>query len=122
MASSAGCIVLDSDYRKAPQNPFPACIQDAEDVCLYVLAHPEVYDVSKISVGGSSAGACIALAVGAKLGPEKIQAVSTKVEGYFYQLPRTVHLLIAFDSGLFYRTSHRLSTVVTSQESQSSRS
>ncbi|UZJ56142.1 hypothetical protein CBS101457_005462 [Exobasidium rhododendri] len=75
LANKAGCIVLDADYRKAPQNPFPACIQDGEDVCNFVLAQSQVYDAKKISIGGSSAGACIALAVGAQLGPEKIQAV-----------------------------------------------
>jgi acetyl esterase/lipase len=44
--------------------------------CLYVLAHPEMYDVTKVSIGGTSAGACLALSTAAKLGPKKIQAVS----------------------------------------------
>jgi acetyl esterase/lipase len=48
----------------------------AFQLCLYVLAHPEIYDVGKISLGGISAGAGLALAVGSKLGPEKISAVS----------------------------------------------
>lgn len=68
---------MDADYRKAPQNPFPAAPQDALDVCLYVLAHPELYDLKKISLGGCSAGGSIALAAAASLGPEKINAVCT---------------------------------------------
>lgn len=77
LASHLGCIVLDADYRKAPQNPFPAAPQDALDVCLYVLAHTELYDANRISLGGCSAGGSIALAAAASLGPEKICAVCT---------------------------------------------
>lgn len=53
--------VLDVQYRLAPENPFPAAPHDAEDVAKYVLAHPEQYDISRISVSGFSAGAALAL-------------------------------------------------------------
>jgi acetyl esterase/lipase len=76
LASHLGCVVLDADYRKAPAHPFPAGPQDAEDMCHYVIAHPELYDVTKLSVGGTSAGGNLALGTAAKVGPERIQAVS----------------------------------------------
>lgn len=70
---------MDADYRKTPMNPFPASHQDALDVCYYVLAHPELYDAKRISLGGCSSGANIALGVAANLGPKKICAVSKLV-------------------------------------------
>lgn len=59
--SDTNYTVLDVQYRLAPENPFPAAPNDAEDVVKYVLAHPEQYDVSHISVSGFSAGAALAL-------------------------------------------------------------
>lgn len=76
IASKLGCIVFDADYRKTPQHPFPASPQDALDVCYYVLAHPELYDAKRISLGGSSSGGNLALGAAASLGSERICAVS----------------------------------------------
>lgn len=55
--------VLDVQYRLAPEHPFPAALNDAEDVVRYVLAHPETYDTSHISLSGFSAGANLVLAI-----------------------------------------------------------
>ena len=60
-ASKLGCIVLDSDYVKAPEYPHPAAIYDALDVLAYVLSNPSVYDVTRITIGGVSAGATVAI-------------------------------------------------------------
>ena len=71
----ANVIVLDSDYRKAPENPFPAGLQDAMDVVNYVLAYPQTYDTSNVFLSGFSAGGALALGVAMTLGPERIKGV-----------------------------------------------
>jgi len=53
--------VLDVSYRLAPEDPFPAACNDAEDAVKYVLAHPEKYDKNHVSVSGFSAGGALAL-------------------------------------------------------------
>lgn len=55
--------VLDIQYRLAPEHPFPAAPHDVEDAIKYVLAHPEEYDQSQLSLSGFSAGGNLALAV-----------------------------------------------------------
>jgi acetyl esterase/lipase len=75
IASKANCVVIDADYRKAPEHPFPAPVNDAEDVVAYVLSKSSQYDVSRISLGGSSAGACLALVAGVVFG-RRIRAVA----------------------------------------------
>jgi len=55
--------VIDATYRLAPEHPFPAAFEDAEDIVQYVLDHPEQYDSSCIALCGFSAGGNLALAV-----------------------------------------------------------
>ena len=62
IATQAGYVVLDIDYRIAPEHPFPAAIHDAEDAAKYVLDHPEHYKTRHISVSGFSSGGTCALA------------------------------------------------------------
>ncbi|PWN38483.1 alpha/beta-hydrolase [Meira miltonrushii] len=85
MANKMQCIVLDVDYRKAPEFPFPACLQDSEDVMksMFHNKHHHLYDqlppinLQHISIGGSSAGGLIALGMGILFGGKKICAVAT---------------------------------------------
>ncbi|CAG7849645.1 SubName: Full=Related to lipase/esterase {ECO:0000313/EMBL:CCA71316.1} [Serendipita indica DSM 11827] len=60
--------IFDCDYAKAPEHPAPAATDDAEDVANFVLSHPEVYDTSRVTLGGFSAGAAIALSLSAVFG------------------------------------------------------
>ncbi|KAJ5175033.1 uncharacterized protein N7482_000910 [Penicillium canariense] len=55
--------VIDVQYRLAPENPFPAAFNDAEDVVTWVRSQPESFDIHSLSLSGFSAGANIALAV-----------------------------------------------------------
>ena len=75
VATHSGCIVFDADYRKAPEHPFPAATQDAEDVTRYIAANPAQYDLSKIFLSGFSSGGNIALVTASTLGPERIKGV-----------------------------------------------
>lgn len=74
ISKELNCVVLECDYRKAPENKFPAAHNDTEDAVLYVLANDHVYDTNRISVGGSSAGGNMALSLSAQLGPERIKS------------------------------------------------
>ncbi|KAK8081118.1 esterase/lipase [Apiospora hydei] len=64
MARDAGLAVLDADYRKAPEHPFPAAIDDAEDALRWVASHAASaaynLDPSRVAVSGFSAGGHIA--------------------------------------------------------------
>ena len=53
--------VLDIQYRLAPEHPWPAAVDDAEDVVRYVLQRPQKFDPSRISISGFSAGANLSL-------------------------------------------------------------
>ncbi|CAJ2507404.1 Uu.00g085900.m01.CDS01 [Anthostomella pinea] len=56
-----GLVVLDADYRKAPEDPFPAAVHDTEDVLRWVASQPDVYDASRVALSGFSAGGLLAL-------------------------------------------------------------
>ncbi|KAK8137139.1 esterase/lipase [Apiospora sp. TS-2023a] len=56
-----GLAVLDADYRKGPEDPFPAAVHDVEDALRWVASQPDVYDVSRVAVSGFSAGGLLAL-------------------------------------------------------------
>ncbi|KAK8033840.1 alpha/beta-hydrolase [Apiospora marii] len=69
MARDAGLVVLDADYRKAPEHPYPAAIDDAEDVLRWVasasaspstIALASNWDPRRLAVSGFSAGGHIA--------------------------------------------------------------
>lgn len=63
IAKESGVKILSVDYRLAPEHPFPACLIDAEAVYKWVKqnAHDFSINANKISFGGSSAGANVAM-------------------------------------------------------------
>lgn len=58
MALNTGCLVLDVDYRLAPEHPFPQGLNECYDVVAWAFKNAEQLgvDPSKIVVGGHSAG------------------------------------------------------------------
>ena len=60
LAKAHDAIVIDADYRKAPEHPHPACINDAEDVVRWTLEQ-SFTDTSQVTLTGFSAGGNIAL-------------------------------------------------------------
>ncbi|KAK8043149.1 hypothetical protein PG994_013632 [Apiospora phragmitis] len=64
MARDAGVAVLDADYRKAPECPYPAAIDDAEDALRWVASSSASasykLDPLRVAVSGFSAGGHIA--------------------------------------------------------------
>jgi acetyl esterase/lipase len=53
--------VLDASYALGPEHPFPAAVEDAEDMLNWVLERPQEYDVENVAVSGFSAGGNLAL-------------------------------------------------------------
>ncbi|KZP25991.1 alpha/beta-hydrolase [Athelia psychrophila] len=76
VAARTKCIVYDIDYRKAPENPFPAAIHDIEDAVAHLAAHPAQFDAANIFLSGYSAGGNLALSTAAMLGPERVKGVA----------------------------------------------
>jgi acetyl esterase len=65
LAAHSGVSVLSTTYRLAPEHPFPAAVEDAQDSFLWAHALAEELgaDPGKIGVGGDSAGANLATGV-----------------------------------------------------------
>ncbi|WFC99683.1 hypothetical protein MYAM1_002428 [Malassezia yamatoensis] len=67
VASKLKCVVIDTDYRKAPEYPYPFPSRDVEDSILWVLSQPQRFDKETLTVSGFSAGGNLALAAANRL-------------------------------------------------------
>jgi len=68
LARAAAARVLQIDYRLAPENPFPAGLDDALAAYEWLLG--EGIDPARIAIGGDSAGGALALALAMRLRDE----------------------------------------------------
>jgi len=63
MAVRANCVVISVDYRLAPENPYPAAVEDAIDSLGWVVQNGKQelnINTSRVAVGGSSSGGNLA--------------------------------------------------------------
>ena len=67
VAREIGITVLDADYRKGPETPFPGPLLDAEDAVRWIASQPQRYDLDRIALSGFSAGANFALVAASSL-------------------------------------------------------
>ncbi|EEH34616.1 hypothetical protein PAAG_05665 [Paracoccidioides lutzii Pb01] len=67
--SRAKAVFVSVDYRLAPENPFPAAVDDGVDALLYLEANSEALslDMSRVSLTGFSAGGNLAVTVPLRL-------------------------------------------------------
>lgn len=65
LTDRAGCLVVSVGYRLAPEDPFPAAVEDAYTATAWVANHAEHLggDPSYLGVGGHSAGGNLAAVV-----------------------------------------------------------
>lgn len=68
LADEAGVMIISTDYRLAPENPYPASWNDAEDAFDWAVANADRLqgDASRICVGGDSAGGNMSVVVTAR--------------------------------------------------------
>ena len=61
LSERAGCVVVAIDYRLAPENPFPAAVDDVLAAFRYVRTHAEGFGIDplRLGVAGDSAGGCL---------------------------------------------------------------
>ena len=66
IAERTGMTTISAEYRLAPEDPFPAAVDDALSIASWVVANVEEFgdDASRIVVAGDSAGANLAAVVG----------------------------------------------------------
>lgn len=81
IANYSGYKVVSVEYRLAPENPFPAAIEDGYAAVHWVSLHGHLLggDPSRITVGGDSAGGNIAAAVCLMARDRKEMAISTQL-------------------------------------------
>ncbi|WP_404433111.1 alpha/beta hydrolase [Sutcliffiella horikoshii] len=65
VSNQAGCVILNVDYAKAPEYPFPKPIQQGYDIIQWLTREADELniDAEKIMLGGQSSGANIAAAL-----------------------------------------------------------
>ncbi len=68
LANAAGCLIVSVDYRRAPEAPFPAPLEDCYAVTTWLADDPDLgeairIDPERIAIGGDSAGATLATGV-----------------------------------------------------------
>lgn len=75
LCNEAKCIVVSCDYRHAPEHSFPAAADDAFAAYQWVLKNSASWqgDVSKIAIGGESAGGNLAAVTSIRARDEGLQ-------------------------------------------------
>jgi acetyl esterase/lipase len=84
MADEAGCAVVSVDYRLAPEHPYPAAPEDCYAALSWVADHGGELglDVSRLAVGGDSAGGNLAAGVSLRARDEGGPAVGFQLLVY----------------------------------------
>ncbi|KPA39467.1 amino-acid permease gap1 [Fusarium langsethiae] len=91
VAVEGNILVLDADYRKAPNDPFPAAIEDTEDTLRWVESQSHMFDLDHVALSGFSSGGNLALVASCELRREfkniNIRAVYSFYPGVDFTIP-----------------------------------
>ncbi|NOX73869.1 MAG: alpha/beta hydrolase [Alphaproteobacteria bacterium] len=61
IVKQTGCATVSIEYRLAPENPWPACVEDCATAARWLLAEiKDLFQTDRIVIGGESAGAHLA--------------------------------------------------------------
>lgn len=84
VADAIGGIVVDVDYKLAPEYPFPTAFHEAYEVCRWTFSKLKEWDADekRVSMGGHSAGANLTAAVALKANQTKEFALCLQVLDY----------------------------------------
>lgn len=84
LANAAGCLVVSVDYRLAPEDPFPAAVDDCYAALQWVQNNASEIggDANRIAVGGDSAGGNLAAVVALKARNEKGPQICLQLLAY----------------------------------------
>ncbi|WP_068505178.1 alpha/beta hydrolase [Paenibacillus kribbensis] len=65
IAYRSNCVVINIDYRLAPEHRFPTAVYECYDVATWIHEHPEAFGIKAaiMAIGGHSAGGNLAAAV-----------------------------------------------------------
>ncbi|KAI0406900.1 Alpha/Beta hydrolase protein [Xylaria palmicola] len=85
-AQHAGIAVLDADYRKGPETPFPGAVHDVEDTLLWVASQSRQFDPTRVAVSGFSAGGNLAIVAATTLRRKLAGAVNIRALLSIYPL------------------------------------
>ncbi|KAJ5103891.1 hypothetical protein N7532_004420 [Penicillium argentinense] len=91
VVSQVGAVVASVSYRRAPEHPFPAAVDDGVDALLYLAGHAADLglDASRIALSGFSAGGNLAVTVPLRLRDR----LSTEVKEHFGRADSTQRLV-----------------------------
>ena len=66
VVSTVGCAAVSVDWRRAPEHPFPAAIEDGYAALQWTVANAEIIgvDPSRVAIGGASSGGGLAAGLG----------------------------------------------------------
>ncbi|WP_433760251.1 alpha/beta hydrolase [Nocardia sp. CA-135398] len=84
IAARTGFVVVSLDYRLAPENPYPAALEDCFDAYLWLREHAVALhiDPDSIAVGGDSAGGALAAGLCLALRDGKLPLPISQVLAY----------------------------------------
>ncbi|RKK86561.1 General amino-acid permease GAP1 [Fusarium oxysporum] len=89
LANENNVLVLDADYRKAPEYPLPGALEDAEDTFRWVEGQ-RIFDLDRVALSGFSSGGNLALVASSELRREfkmNIRAVYAFYPGVDFSIP-----------------------------------
>lgn len=84
IANTVNCVVVDGDYSKGPELPWPSAVDDVDALIRWVRGNAEErgWDFERASIGGFSSGACLALLGAAGQEGKDLKAVAAFYPSY----------------------------------------